>query len=65
MQANPYSVLRVAELLVYICQLNMKNYEDNKNKYTARSIKGIYKFQGAYFPDLLKNLKVTLGSFSS
>ena len=28
----------------------------NKRKYTARSIKGVYKLQGAYLPELLKNL---------
>lgn len=50
MQSNPYSVLRFAELFVYTCQVNMKTYENNKNKYTARSVKGIYKFQAAYFP---------------
>ena len=43
----------------------MKQYETNKRKYTARSIKGVYKLQGAYLPELLKNLKGVLGNFNT
>lgn len=43
----------------------MKQYETNKRKYTARSIKGVYKLQGAYLPELLKNLKGVLSNFNT
>lgn len=62
---TPNAVIRYAELLVYACQVNMKEYQNNKSKYTARSIKRIYKFQGLYFPELIKNLKESLSQFTA
>jgi hypothetical protein len=42
----------------------MKAYESTKRKYTARSIKTIYKFQDVHMVGLFKNLKVTLPGFT-
>lgn len=50
---------------MYALQVNMKEYQSNKAKYTARSIKKIYKFQGSYFPELIEIMKASLGQFSA
>lgn len=42
----------------------MKEYQQNKKKYTARSVKGIYRFQGFYFGGLIGKLGETLGRFT-
>lgn len=42
----------------------MKQYQEGKSQYTARSIKAIFKYQSGYLPELLRHLTPALPQFT-